>query len=271
MLKQRILSSLGVWSLLAFVLYAFKTSGVVCLIILLAGIAQIEFSVLLKSDRRQILFDLLLSVCFIVGYVWTAENFYTYVDLVYAIALIFICNRSVFVGKTAKSFLISLFCFWYFSINLHFFLKVLDLYQWRYATGLSVIVWMVLVTKLTDVGGFCIGCWIGQHRLAPAVSPKKTWEGVMGGISFALLGGWFYCIACKAHLPADFSGYKCALFAVIMAWGSIVSDLLESLLKRQLNTKDSGHIIPGIGGVLDLIDSLLLNAPLGYLLLKYFC
>ena len=105
--------------------------------------------------------------------------------------------------------------------------------------------------------------------MAPAVSPKKTWEGVLGGFLFAMVSGFllFYLLP---HFPQNFRVLHCFIFSLILAWGSIVSDLLESLIKRQLQTKDSGKTIPGIGGILDLIDSLLLNLPLSYILFKYF-
>ena len=91
----------------------------------------------------------------------------------------------------------------------------------------------------------------------------------MGGFLFAMLGGFllFYFLP---YFPQNFHVVHCFIFSLILAWGSIVSDLLESLIKRQLQTKDSGTTIPGIGGILDLIDSLLLNLPLSYILFKYF-
>ncbi len=270
MLKQRLISSFFLWGSLIAVLYFFRIVGVVFLVALSSIFVQFEFSKLLKSNFCQLRFDILLSFTFILAYIWFARCFSEYVNLVYALALILICNRSVFVGKTAKAFLMSLFCFWYFTINLHFFLKILDFYEWQ-SVGLHVLIWVVLVTKLTDIGGFFVGCSIGRHQLAPDVSPKKTWEGVMGGFVFALVGGMIYYICCKDGMPRSFLWYKCVIFSIIMAWGSIVSDLLESLLKRQLDIKDSGRSIPGIGGVLDLIDSLLLNAPLGYILFRCFC
>ena len=135
-------------------------------------------------------------------------------------------------------------------------------------SGLLVIVWIVLVTKLTDVGGFFVGCAIGKHHLAPTVSPKKTWEGVAGGMAYAIAGNTLFYLLFSHALPFTFG--KSLIFTLIMAWGSIVSDLLESLIKRQIKTKDSGSVLPGIGGILDLIDSLLLNTPLAYVLLKCF-
>ena len=115
-----------------------------------------------------------------------------------------------------------------------------------------------------------MGCAVGKHHLAPLVSPKKTWEGVGGGMVFALVGNMLYFLSFSKYFPQAFTFGKSLIFTFVMAWGSVVSDLLESLLKRQVRAKDSGRSIPGIGGVLDLIDSLLLNAPLAYILFRHF-
>ena len=268
MLKQRLLSSFGVWGSILFVLCAFKLIGVVFLIATFCIGAQYELSKLVQSDKHQALFDTVLSGLFIPLFYFAETKSSFPSDLLYAFALILICNWSVFVGKTARSFLTSLFGFWYVTINLHFFLKILGLLNWECLSGLLVIIWIVLVTKLTDVGGFFVGCAIGKHHLAPTVSPKKTWEGVAGGMAYALIGNSIFYLLFSHCLPFTFG--KSLIFTLIMAWGSIVSDLLESLIKRQLKTKDSGSILPGIGGILDLIDSLLLNTPLAYVLLKCF-
>lgn len=270
MLKQRILSSLGLWSTLGLILCFFGISGAVGLMIMLNILAQHEFSKLLKSHRRQASFDIILGLIFLSSYYCCSVSNYHLQELTYALPLIVICNWSIFCGKTALSFFTSLFCFWYLPINLHFFMKIPELYAWESCKSLTVVIWIVLITKLTDVGGFFVGCSIGKHRLAPQVSPKKTWEGVGGGILFALIGNVLYFIFFSKHFPNSFNFLKSLIFTLIMAWGSVVSDLLESLLKRQIQTKDSGRSIPGIGGILDLIDSLLLNAPLAYILFKYF-
>ena len=269
MLKQRIFSSFGLWSTLLAVLFFFGISGAVGLIIVVNALAQCEFSKLLKPPFRQSIFDIALGLLFLLSYYFCSTGNHCQ-DLTYAFALIVIFNWSIFFGKTALAFLTSLFCFWYMPINLHFFLKIPELYVWESSTSLAVVIWVVLITKLTDVGGFFIGCAVGKHHLAPQVSPKKTWEGVGGGMLFALIGNILYFICFSKYLPDAFSFSKSLLFTLIMAWGSVVSDLLESLLKRQIQTKDSGRSIPGIGGVLDLIDSLLLNAPLAYILFKNF-
>ncbi len=118
-----------------------------------------------------------------------------------------------------------------------------------------------LGVALSDVGAFCAGKAIGGAKLAPRLSPNKTWGGVLGN----LLGAALAVLLAGFALP-DFVWWQRALFIVPIALGSVWGDLLESLLKRQSGVKDAGALLPGFGGLLDRIDSLLLVAPLVYYL-----
>ena len=129
-------------------------------------------------------------------------------------------------------------------------------------------VWVVAVAKCADVGGLLVGMRNGKTPLS-VISPKKTYEGAAGGLVFSMLigvilAGFFHNLA-----PDRMSWWLCALIAIPIGIASIASDLVESAFKRQADVKDSGKIIPGIGGIFDLTDSLILTAPLGYLLFKY--
>lgn len=147
--------------------------------------------------------------------------------------------------------------------------------------GVLLCVWIVLAAKFTDIGGLVVGCRFGKHKLAPNVSPKKTWEGVFGGAAFSMLGSagliaafnhfevWEKNLEGQALRIAEFPVWEAALLALPIAGTSVVSDLVESAFKRQAGDKDSGATIPGIGGALDLLDSLIFVAPLGYALVVY--
>ena len=144
--------------------------------------------------------------------------------------------------------------------------------------GVLFCVWIVLAAKFTDIGGLVIGCRFGKHKLAPVVSPKKTWEGVAGGIVFSMVGSaaliWAFNefgaweVDAKMLLGGGFSPLQAALCAIPVAATSVVSDLIESAFKRQAGDKDSGATIPGIGGAFDLLDSLIFTAPVGFLLVE---
>jgi len=123
-----------------------------------------------------------------------------------------------------------------------------------------------LVLMGSDVGAYYVGRALGKRKLAPSISPGKTWEGVIGGIAAALAMGalahfWFFReLPLKYILP----------LAVIMTVVGILGDLAESALKRGAGAKDAANILPGHGGILDRLDSLLFNAPLIYYFARFY-
>lgn len=126
--------------------------------------------------------------------------------------------------------------------------------------GKALLLLMFIMIWLNDTGAFLVGSMIGRHRLFPRISPKKSWEGFVGGVAFAIISG----IIAKLWMPDYFES---ASFVSLCGMGFIVGifatwgDLVESLIKRTLGVKDSGNILPGHGGILDRIDSLLLVVP----------
>lgn len=141
----------------------------------------------------------------------------------------------------------------------------------RQPVGLYYVLWVVIATKFTDVGGLLIGVPFGKHKIAPSISPAKSWEGVIGGLIISASASAGFAWFCNASLGMNFMvPYKAALLSLPIAALSVPSDLIESVFKRQAGTKDSGQTIPGIGGALDLIDSLVLTAPAALILLSYF-
>jgi len=124
---------------------------------------------------------------------------------------------------------------------------------------------LLILTVCSDVGGYFAGITIGRHLMAPAISPKKTWEG-FGGSAFAcLLGG-----AISLPLLLDGAVWQGLLLGVAVLCTAALGDLAESMIKRDLQIKDMGHVLPGHGGILDRIDSLLITAPVVWVLLLVF-
>lgn len=123
------------------------------------------------------------------------------------------------------------------------------------------ILWVFLIVWGADIGAYFAGRRYGAHKLAPAVSPGKTWEGLLGGITLAVVAGTAFgvLVAPLGAIGFDVSGWlvASALLAVVSAFG----DLFESVLKRAAGVKDSGTLFPGHGGMLDRIDSLLAALP----------
>jgi phosphatidate cytidylyltransferase len=116
-----------------------------------------------------------------------------------------------------------------------------------------------------DVGGYFAGITIGRHLMAPAISPKKTWEGFGGSAFTCMLGG-------AISLPLLLHGaiWQGILLGAAVLVSAALGDLAESMMKRDLQIKDMGHVLPGHGGILDRIDSLLITAPVVWLLLLVF-
>ncbi|MDR1890946.1 MAG: phosphatidate cytidylyltransferase [Puniceicoccales bacterium] len=135
---------------------------------------------------------------------------------------------------------------------------------------ICTLFWMILVTKCCDIGGMLVGKSFGKHKLATNFSPQKTIEGLFGGILFSNCIGIILLFLCRQWLPSKLGLLAAIILSTLLAIFSLVGDLTESVIKRLANEKDSGTLLPGIGGIFDLTDSLLFSIPVGVLCLKYF-
>lgn len=158
----------------------------------------------------------------------------------------------------------SIFGVVYVPFMLQFLVRILILEVPHPRTGLVLAIWLIAVSKFCDVGALLTGLAIGKHKMSPNISPKKTWEGAIGGVIIAAGVGAAIAYFCREWTPAKFTPVFAAAVALPIATLAIVSDLVESIIKRRADTKDAGQTIPGIGGVFDLSDSLILTAPVGY-------
>ena len=134
--------------------------------------------------------------------------------------------------------------------------------------GQWLMLMVVAATKFTDMGAYAVGSLVGKTKMIAHISPGKTWEGFIGALLVSQLGIWLVRWAGGAHLDWLPQGWILALLGLVIALGAVAGDLAESLLKRSLATKDSGQVLPGIGGVLDLIDSICFTGPLAWIFLK---
>ncbi|MBI3879757.1 MAG: phosphatidate cytidylyltransferase [Verrucomicrobia bacterium] len=135
-------------------------------------------------------------------------------------------------------------------------------------SGSLYVFYFILVTKFSDMGAYVTGSLIGRHKMIPRISPAKTWEGFGGAIVFSVGGSLAFAHFAGKNL-AGMTLVHAAILGVILSVSAVVGDLIESLFKREAGVKDSGKFFPGIGGVLDLLDSILFNAPLMYLYLRH--
>jgi phosphatidate cytidylyltransferase len=133
----------------------------------------------------------------------------------------------------------------------------------------AVVLMILLVVKFTDIGAYFGGRKLGKHKLIPWLSPGKTWEGLFFGLLTAAGVGALctpYIDPPTYHLP----WWKGVVFGAVIGGIGQLGDLLESLMKRDAEVKDSGRLVPGFGGILDIIDSPLLAAPFAYLMFSLF-
>ena len=135
------------------------------------------------------------------------------------------------------------------------------------ASGGLLLLLPVLLTWASDIGAYAVGRAVGRHKLIPSVSPGKTVEGAVGGLLFSMLIAWLYTrLVLHPGTHLDFRGAPAGalFFGALISLAAQVGDLVESLFKREAGVKDSSHLIPGHGGVLDRLDSLLFVLPVSY-------
>ncbi|MCE0497954.1 MAG: phosphatidate cytidylyltransferase [Methylacidiphilales bacterium] len=131
-----------------------------------------------------------------------------------------------------------------------------------------LLIYLLAVTKFSDVGAYAVGSLIGRHKMIPRISPGKTWEGFAGGILTSLVVSVLLTQALGERMQA-LSFTSSIVLGLLLPLISVVGDLAESVIKRDASIKDSGRTIPGIGGALDLIDSILFTAPVLYVYLQF--
>jgi len=217
----------------------------------------ILLSMVLHGMRLYDFFNSLFFILLIFG------GFSTYSWLL----LIFSNNRN----KTVMQISGTVFCVLIFVFPLSITALIYTIGFGENNAGLHLILYLVLVTKIGDIAAYVVGTLSskipgGNHKIAAKISPKKSWEGAVAGLLMSIMAAIFLWRILKIEfihreITALFVGI--ALF-----FGGFMGDLAESSLKRCAEIKDSGKTIPGIGGVLDLVDSLIINSPLFYLILQ---
>lgn len=161
----------------------------------------------------------------------------------------------------------TLFGLMYVSWLLNFIQKI-NFFFFPGTAGRYYLLFFVVITKFSDSGAYAVGSLIGRHKLCPRISPGKTWEGFAGAIAVSTLASLLLAHFLGQKMPG-MNWFHATILGIILSIGAVVGDLIESLFKREAGAKDSGKFFPGIGGMLDLLDSLLFNAPLMYLYLRH--
>jgi phosphatidate cytidylyltransferase len=227
----------------------FKGTAMVCALVLLGGSFYYFSSV---GPQQSYDFEIITLVGFLLT-VFTRQMFkglrdvdplptmaYTLFGLLYVIWLFNFMNKIVYVLPRSADQMVS---------------------------GQYYVLYLMVVTKFSDMGAYLTGSLLGKHLMVPHISPKKTWEGFAGALFFSTLGS-YGMIALMGNRLGLLDWKHAAFLGLLLGFAAVVGDLAESILKRATGVKDSGALLPGIGGALDLIDSLLFTAPILYFYLR---
>jgi phosphatidate cytidylyltransferase len=260
-MKQRVVSALILIIAIILPLIFFKLHAGICIFTILAIFSQYELYQLLEKigpSPPHYVLGLILGASIIPGAYYLNNGFE-----IISLAVIICTTSLLIIKKKIESFLYTLFGIFYVPFMLQFFIYLPDLTE-NQLQGLFLGIWLALTVKINDGGAFFLGTKFGKTKMAPKISPKKTWEGALGGVLTSMVVGSLFVVLFQKYLPESFSPWQAVLVSIPIAITGTISDLIESLLKRQAKVKDSGKVIPGIGGILDMTDSLILTAPLGY-------
>ncbi len=148
------------------------------------------------------------------------------------------------------------------------FIQKINFFPGLGGDGKYFVFYFILLTKFSDMGAYVVGSLIGKHKMIPRISPAKTWEG-FGGALVVSTGASLAFVHFFGNHMLGMNSMHAVILGLILSSTAVVGDLIESLFKREAGLKDSGKMFPGIGGILDLLDSLLFNAPIMYLYLRH--
>ena len=277
----RLGSTLGLWALMLATVFAGWEVGFFALMAAMAMRALWEYYRMLEADGIGV-FTLTGLVCaavllvggFLIVRHEGAENSHDFELLVLVLFLITIFARQMFRGTAndpLRAMAYTVFGLLYIPWLFSFITKIIYVAP-RAAdgatTGQYYVLYLVAVTKFSDMGAYVFGSLFGRHPFAPHISPKKTWEGFAGAMASSLLCSyWMFAL-----MPGRLSAFRfddLTILGLLLGFAAVVGDLAESVVKRGAHTKDSSAVLPGIGGTLDLIDSILFTAPLLYFYMRF--
>jgi phosphatidate cytidylyltransferase len=271
---SRIFSTLVLWGVVFGGLWFFGAHAAVVMVTGLTALTLHEFYGLTeKMGARPFRWmGLLIGLLISAGPYYVAYFFEDYdvsetlVTALLVLALILSCLRVLRErdpSNRVETIATTLIGLLYIPFMLQFLVRIL-MRDSDSGDNLILCVWVVTVSKFCDVGALLTGLAIGRHKMAPEISPKKTWEGAVGGVLVSAGVGAVIAHFAPGRLPESMTPAVAALIALPLAVLTILSDLIESALKRRAGAKDTGAMIPGIGGAFDLTDSLILTAPVAY-------
>lgn len=231
------------------------------LIALLVVPAQLELSELAKAKGLKIFVPVSVIASILVATSWYWLQFVPHQTLVLKfgagfVLLAILLYQYIYCGTSSVLANCGANCFsiCYLGLLISFVLGI------RIDFGLWHTLMFVFVVKIADIGAYAIGSLFGRHKFSPKISPSKTWEGMAGAITVAVIVAVAFAVSCDIMAL-----WLAVIFGICFAFIGQFGDLVESMLKRDSAQKDAANIVPGFGGILDIIDSPLLAAPFAYL------
>jgi phosphatidate cytidylyltransferase len=242
----------------------FKLVALLALVLALLEYLQLAYEDKIKPQRTEGIISLviiLLPFVYKPFFDWSAETS--------ILAVLFVLNLSfLWSQRTVKRMIVTVSVTFlgvaYFAFFGGYFFRLHEM-----TNGGWLLLWLYISTWAYDTGGYFAGGWWGKHKLAPEVSPKKSWEGCAGGFVLSVAGLYLLWEFFPAYAQI-FNFLDVVILAALLSFFGQIGDLVESIMKRSLSAKDSGSFFPGHGGVFDRIDSLLFNAPVLYFYLVLF-
>jgi phosphatidate cytidylyltransferase len=281
MFFSRLASSIALWAVLLFLIFSGWKEGFMTLLALFGLLAQWEFyraqeeKGLRMFKKLGLFFGVLLFVSMwvllLVKPDWSG-HYVAVEECLFVLFIIAALVRLVLIEEPTQTpiLTVALTLMGFFYVPYLFsFLPRLAFWPGVDYNSSFIMLYLIAVTKCTDAGAYAVGRVWGRHKMIPRISPGKTWEGFAGGVAGAL----FISILLPILMPEGLKGFTLVhsiIVGVLLSLVSVVGDLAESVVKRDAQVKDSGQMIPGIGGALDLIDSLLFTAPVFYFYVQFF-
>jgi phosphatidate cytidylyltransferase len=288
MLKYRVVSSFVLSAAVLAMVTILPTIGAILVLLCFAVFAQREFYILARKCGIAV-YGLLGIICGVVIVLVTCVGPLTcnrdVYDMEWTDAVMVACVIAVFIrqfpakhnAKPLETIGCTLLGILYVPYLISYIARLLfrfddaGLFDPIPLTGKLCFIYLIVVTKSADTGAYFIGRHFGRSKLFPRISPAKTWEGLCGGIGTALVASLLFWVISDGSLGnVRFSAGDSLALGGILTIAGAVGDLFESLIKRSSNAKDSSNIIPGMGGLLDVLDSLLFAAPVLYLYVLIF-
>lgn len=260
------------WFMVAIFSLALVISKTISIVFfaILSFMALKEFFSMVPTRRadRRVLFWAYFSIP--LQYYWVAAAWYgMFIIFIPVYLFLFLPLRMIVVGET-KDFLKAVGTIHWgtmltvFGLSHLAFLFVLPEYEWSVGGNAGLVLFLVLLTEINDVNQYVSGKLFGKHKIVPTVSPNKTWQGFIGGLIITTV-----LAALIAPILTPFTLTQALVAGLLIASCGFVGDVVISAVKRDIGVKDLGNIIPGHGGILDRLDSLLYTAPLFFHYIYY--